>query len=64
MNPDTMKLPVVAQQMVDATAPTENNHQTPTALGPQLEDPPRAAIAKVAPTVSAAALVAVTATVG
>jgi hypothetical protein len=30
MNPDTMKLPVAVQQMVDATAPAENNPQTPT----------------------------------
>jgi hypothetical protein len=55
MNPDTMKLPVVFQQTVDATAPAENNHKTPTALGPQLEDPPRAATATA---VATAALVA------
>jgi hypothetical protein len=47
--------------MVDATAPAENNHQTQTALGPQLEDPPRAATAWAALAVAAVALVAATA---
>jgi hypothetical protein len=50
--------------MLDATALVENNHKTPTALGPQLEDPPRVATAKVAPTVAATALVAETAAAG
>jgi hypothetical protein len=59
MNPDTMKLPAVVQQTVDATVPAKNNHRTPTALGPQLEDPPRAATAWAAPVVAAGALVAV-----
>jgi hypothetical protein len=55
MNPDTMKLPVVFQQTVDATAPAENNHKTTTALGPQLEDPPRAATATAVATTAAEA---------
>jgi hypothetical protein len=46
MNPDTMKLAVAVQQMVDATAPVENNPQTPIVLGPQLEGPPRVATAR------------------
>jgi hypothetical protein len=33
MNPGTMKLPAAVQQMVDVTAPVENNHTTPTTLG-------------------------------
>jgi hypothetical protein len=45
---------------VDITAPAVNLHQTPTALGPQLEDPPRAATARAASAVAAAALVATT----
>jgi hypothetical protein len=57
MKPDNMKLPVAVQQTVDATAPTENNHITPTALGPQLEDPSKAATARAAPAVVVAALV-------
>jgi hypothetical protein len=60
MNPDTMKLPAPVQQTVDATAPVKNNHQTPTALGPQLEDPPRVVTARAAPAVAAAALVVAT----
>jgi acyl-coenzyme A synthetase/AMP-(fatty) acid ligase len=49
--------------MVDATAPMENNHTTPTALGPQLEDPPMAATAwAVAAAVLVVAMVAVGAT--
>jgi hypothetical protein len=28
-NPDTMKLPAAVQQMVDLTAPMENNHTAP-----------------------------------
>jgi hypothetical protein len=58
MNPGTMKLLAAVQQMVDATAPMENNHTTPITLGPQREDPPRAATARVAPAVAAAVLVA------
>jgi hypothetical protein len=50
--------------MVDATAPADNNHQTPTALGPQLEDPPRVTTSRAAPAVAAAVLVAVTAAAG
>jgi hypothetical protein len=61
MNPDTMKLTAAAQQTVDATAPTENYQRTPTALGPQLEDPPNAATARAALTVAAAVLVTMTA---
>jgi hypothetical protein len=64
MNPGTMKLPTAVQQMVDATAPVENNHTTPTALGPQLEDPPKAATARAVPAVAAAALVAAMAVTG
>jgi hypothetical protein len=48
----------------DVTTPLENNHQTSTALGPQLEDPPRVATARPASAVAAAALVAVMAAVG
>jgi hypothetical protein len=33
MNLGTMKLPAAVQQMVDVTAPVENNHTTPTTLG-------------------------------
>jgi hypothetical protein len=64
MNPGTMKLPAAVQQMVDATAPVENNHTTPTALGTQLEDPPRAATVRAAPVEAAAALVAAMAAAG
>jgi hypothetical protein len=64
MNPGTMKLAVAVQQMVDATAPVENNHTTPTALRPQLEDSPRAATVRVAPAVAVAVLVAALAVVG
>jgi hypothetical protein len=39
----------------------ENNSQTPTARGPQLEDPARAATAKAAPVVAAVPLVVATA---
>jgi hypothetical protein len=59
-----MKLPAAVQQMVDATAPVENNPQTPTALEPQLEDPPRAATARTVPAVAATALVEVTVAAG
>jgi hypothetical protein len=61
MNPGTMKLPAAVQQTVDATAPVENNHQTPTALGSQLEDPPRETTARAVPTEAAAVLVEATA---
>jgi hypothetical protein len=64
MNPDTMKLPAVVQQTVDATALAENNHPTPTALGPQLEDPPKVATARATLVVAAVALVAAMATAG
>jgi hypothetical protein len=47
--------------MVDASVPVENNHQTPTAIGPQQEDPLRAATARATLAVAAAALVMVTA---
>jgi hypothetical protein len=63
VNQATMKLPAAVQQMVDTTALVENNHRTPTALGPQLEDPPKAAIAWAAPAAAEAALVAATAAV-
>jgi hypothetical protein len=53
MNPDNT---------VYATAPAENNHTTPTAPGPHLEDPPKAATARAAPAGAAAVLVAVLAT--
>jgi hypothetical protein len=49
MNPGTMKLPAAVQQMVDATTPAENKQTTPTALGPQLEDPTRVATVRAAP---------------
>jgi hypothetical protein len=58
MKPDITKLLVAAWQTEDATLSAENNSQTPTALGPQLEDPPRAATAR------AATLVAVVASAG
>jgi hypothetical protein len=59
MNPGTMKLLAAVQRMVDATAPVENNHTTPTALGPQLEDPPKAATVRAAPAEAATTLVVV-----
>jgi hypothetical protein len=59
-----MKLLAVDQRMVDATAPVDNNHTTPTALGTPLEDRPRASTVWVAPAEAAAALVAVMAAVG
>jgi hypothetical protein len=58
MIPDTTKLPAAVEQTVDATALAKNNHHTPTALGPQLEDTPRATTAWAAPTVAAAVVVA------
>jgi hypothetical protein len=58
MNSGTMKLPAAVQQMVDATAPMENNHTTPTALGPQLEDPPKATIERVVSVALVAAMAA------
>jgi hypothetical protein len=58
MNPGTIKLPVAIQLMVDATAPVENNHTTPTSLGPQLEDPPKVATVWAVPLEAAVALVA------
>jgi hypothetical protein len=64
MNLSTMKLPAIVQQMVDVTAPVERNHTTPTALGPQLEDPPRAATVRAAPAAAAVALVAAMAAAG
>jgi hypothetical protein len=56
MNPGTMNQLAAVQQMVDATAPAENNPQIPTALGPQLQDPPMVTIARAAQAVAAAAL--------
>jgi hypothetical protein len=47
--------------MVDAISPVENNHRTPTALGTQLEDPPRAA---TAPPEAAVTLVTTTVATG
>jgi hypothetical protein len=38
MNTGTTKLLVAIQQMVDATAPEENSHRTPTVPAHQLED--------------------------
>jgi hypothetical protein len=64
MNLDTMKLAATVQHTVDATAPAEKNHTTPTTLGPQLEDPPKAATALAAPAVAVAALVAAMAAAG
>jgi hypothetical protein len=64
MNPDTMKLPAAVQQTVDATAPAENNHTIPTAPGPQLEDPLKAATTRAASAVAAAALVGAMAAAG
>jgi hypothetical protein len=61
MKPDITKLLVAALQMADATVSAKNNSQTPTTLGPQLEDPPRVATAKATPVVAAAPLVVATA---
>jgi hypothetical protein len=61
MKPDITKLLVAAWQMADATVSAKNNSQTPTTLGPQLEDPPRVATAKATPVVAAAPLVVATA---
>jgi hypothetical protein len=63
MKPDITKLLVAARQTVDTTVFVENNNQTSTALGPQLEDPPRAATARAALVVATPPLVAVTAVV-
>jgi DNA-binding LacI/PurR family transcriptional regulator len=43
--------------MADATAAMGNNHQTPTALGPQLEDPPKLATARAVTAVAVAVAV-------
>jgi hypothetical protein len=59
-----MKLLAAVQRMVDATAPMENNHTTPTTSGPQLEDPPREATVWVASAEAVAALVTATAAAG
>jgi hypothetical protein len=60
MNPGTMKLLVAIQQMVDATAPEENNHRIPIVSGHQLQDLLRAATVLVAPAEAAVALVPAT----
>jgi hypothetical protein len=57
--PETTKLLVTAQQMVDATVFMANTNQTPTALRPLQEDPHRAATTnRVAAVVDAAAAAA------
>jgi hypothetical protein len=56
MKPNTTKPLTVARQMANATVSVENTSQTPTALGPQLEDPPRVTTATVTPVVAAAVL--------
>jgi hypothetical protein len=58
---DITKLLVAARQMADVTVSIENHSQIPTALGLQLEDPPRAATARAVLVVAAAPLVAVAA---
>jgi hypothetical protein len=60
MNPGTTKLLVAVQQMVDATAPEENNNRTPTAPRHQLEDLLRAATVLAAPVEAVVELVAAT----
>jgi hypothetical protein len=60
MNPGTTKRLVAVQRTVDATAPKENNHRTPTVPGHQLEDLLRAVTVLAAPTEAAAPLVTVT----
>jgi hypothetical protein len=49
VSPGTTKLLVAVQQMVDATAIEENNHNTLTIPGHQLEGLLRVAIVRVAP---------------
>jgi hypothetical protein len=61
VNPGTTKLLVAVQRMVDATAPEENNHRTPTVSGHQLEDLLKAAIVLVVPAEAAVVLVTPTA---
>jgi hypothetical protein len=57
MNPGTTNLLVTVQQMVDATAPQENNYRTPTVSGHQLEDLLRVVTVSVASAGAAMALV-------
>jgi hypothetical protein len=59
MKPETTKPLVAARQTAEATVSVENTSQIPTALGPQLENPRRAAIANVTLAVVAMAVVAV-----
>jgi hypothetical protein len=61
MSPGTTKLLVAVQRMVDATAPEENNHRTPTVLERHLEDLLREATVRVAPAEDAVAPAAATA---
>jgi hypothetical protein len=42
--------------MTEATVSVQNTSHTPTALGPQLEDPRKAATARATPAATAAAL--------
>jgi hypothetical protein len=53
---ETTKPLVAARQTADATVSAEKTSQIPTTLGPQLEDPRRVVIARVAPAVVAAVL--------
>jgi hypothetical protein len=55
MKPGTTKPLIAARQTTEATVSTENTSQTPTAVGPQLEDPCRAATAKAVPATVVAA---------
>jgi hypothetical protein len=55
MKPGTTKPLVTARRTLEATVSAGNTSQIPTALGPQLEDPRRAAITKVAPAAVAVA---------
>jgi hypothetical protein len=60
MKPGTTKPLVAARRTVEETVSARNIRQTPTPLGPQLEDPRREAIATAAPVVVAAAVAAAT----
>jgi hypothetical protein len=63
MKSGTTKPPVVARRTVEATVPVQNTNHIPTALGPQLEDPRRAATARATSVVVTATLEVVVAAV-
>jgi hypothetical protein len=60
MTPDTTKLLVAVQRMVDATTPEENNHRVPTISGHQLKDLLKVVIVLAAPAEAEVVLVMAT----